>query len=226
MRLISFEHQETSELRNRGGRGGHRRRRPARRGVRGAARRCSAAGALESASRHERAARRYRRRRRSLLARDSRPAAKFLCVGSNYTPHMKEMGREPPKYPVMFVRYADAQVGHNEALVRPALSESFDYEGELAVIIGRAAHRIERSKALDYVAGYSCFNDGSVRDFQRHTHQFAPGKNFLASGSFGPWMVTADEATRSHAISPADASERRDRPRRRGQRVVFRYPRR
>lgn len=129
------------------------------------------------------------------------PAAKFLCVGSNYTPHIKEMGREPPKYPVMFVRFADAQVGHDEALVRPALSECFDYEGELAVIIGRPAHRIGRDAALEHVAGYSCFNDGSIRDFQRHTHQFMPGKNFLASGSFGPWLVTSDEApdpTRFH----------------------------
>jgi 2-keto-4-pentenoate hydratase/2-oxohepta-3-ene-1,7-dioic acid hydratase in catechol pathway len=121
-------------------------------------------------------------------------ATKILCVGSNYTRHIKEMGREPPRYPVMFVRFPDAQVGHCQPMLRPSLSECFDYEGELAVIIGRSAHRIDRAAALRHVAGYSCFNDGSIRDYQRHTHQFAPGKNFLASGAFGPWMVTTDQA--------------------------------
>jgi 2-keto-4-pentenoate hydratase/2-oxohepta-3-ene-1,7-dioic acid hydratase in catechol pathway len=78
---------------------------------------------------------------------------KIICVGSNYRPHMKEMGREPPKYPVIFVRFADAQVGHGEPMIRPALSESFDYEGELAVIIGTPAHGIDRRAAFDHVAG-------------------------------------------------------------------------
>src|SRR5690606_19564019 len=78
-------------------------------------------------------------------------------------------------------------------LVRPALSEQYDFEGELAVVIGRRAHRVSREDALSYVAGYSCFNDGSVRDFQRHSVQWTPGKNFLASGAFGPWLVTSDE---------------------------------
>jgi 2-keto-4-pentenoate hydratase/2-oxohepta-3-ene-1,7-dioic acid hydratase in catechol pathway len=120
-------------------------------------------------------------------------AAKILCVGINYLPHIKEMGRERPDYPVLFIRFADSIVGHGQPLLLPLESERFDYEGELAVIIGRRARRIGRAQALDYVAGYSCFNDGSIRDFQRHSQQFTPGKNFHHSGSFGPWLVTTDE---------------------------------
>ena len=120
-------------------------------------------------------------------------AAKLLCIGINYVPHMKEMGRERPEYPVVFVRFADSIVGHGRPLERPRSSQSFDYEGELAVVIGKRARHVSRSRALDYVAGYSCFNDGSIRDYQRHSQQFTPGKNFHASGSFGPWLVTTDE---------------------------------
>ena len=120
-------------------------------------------------------------------------ACKLLCIGINYVPHMKEMGRERPEYPVVFVRFADSIVGHGQPMIRPSDSVQFDYEGELAVVIGRRARRVSRASALDYVAGYACFNDGSVRDYQRHSQQFTPGKNFHASGSFGPWLVTADE---------------------------------
>jgi 2-keto-4-pentenoate hydratase/2-oxohepta-3-ene-1,7-dioic acid hydratase in catechol pathway len=120
-------------------------------------------------------------------------AAKLLCVGINYLPHIKEMGRERPERPVLFVRFGDSVVGHGRPLLKPRESEQFDYEGELAVVIGKRARRVSKERALDYVAGYSCFNDGSVRDFQRHSAQFTPGKNFHASGSFGPWLVTADE---------------------------------
>jgi len=120
-------------------------------------------------------------------------AAKLLCIGINYLPHIKEMGRERPDYPVVFVRFQDSIVGHGEALQRPIGSVQLDWEGELAVVIGKRARRVSRAQALDYVAGYACFNDGSVRDFQRHSQQFTPGKNFHASGSFGPWLVTTDE---------------------------------
>src|SRR5215831_9748664 len=120
-------------------------------------------------------------------------ACKLLCIGINYVPHMKEMGRERPEYPVVFVRFADSIVGHGQPMLRPLDSVQFDYEGELAVVIGRRARRVTRAAALDYVAGYACFNDGSVRDYQRHSQQFTPGKNFHASGSFGPYVVTADE---------------------------------
>src|SRR5690349_15801795 len=87
-------------------------------------------------------------------------AAKLLCIGINYVPHMKEMGRERPEFPVVFVRFADSVVGHGQALERPRASKSFDYEGELAVVIGKRARHVSRSRAFDYVAGYSCFNDG------------------------------------------------------------------
>jgi 2-keto-4-pentenoate hydratase/2-oxohepta-3-ene-1,7-dioic acid hydratase in catechol pathway len=120
-------------------------------------------------------------------------AAKLLCVGINYVPHIKEMGRERPERPVLFVRFGGSIVGHEQPLLKPRESEQFDYEGELAVVIGKRARRVSRERAYDYVAGYSCFNDGSVRDFQRHSQQFTPGKNFHASGSFGPWLVTKDE---------------------------------
>jgi 2-keto-4-pentenoate hydratase/2-oxohepta-3-ene-1,7-dioic acid hydratase in catechol pathway len=120
-------------------------------------------------------------------------AAKLLCVGINYLPHIKEMGRERPEKPVLFVRFGDSIVGHGQALHKPRESEQFDYEGELAVVIGKRARRVSKERALDYVAGYACFNDGSIRDFQRHSAQFTPGKNFHASGSFGPWLVTPDE---------------------------------
>ncbi|MEL6368736.1 MAG: fumarylacetoacetate hydrolase family protein [Pseudomonadota bacterium] len=118
---------------------------------------------------------------------------KIICVGINYKPHVLETGRDMPEHPVLFVRFPGSQVGHDEALVAPSLSHRFDFEGELAVIIGRAGRHIPAHGALRHVAGYSCFNDGSVRDYQRHSPQFTPGKNFSRSGSFGPWMVTADE---------------------------------
>ncbi|HEX7237797.1 MAG TPA: fumarylacetoacetate hydrolase family protein, partial [Gammaproteobacteria bacterium] len=120
-------------------------------------------------------------------------AAKVICIGVNYMPHIKEMGRERPERPVVFVRFGDSIVGHGQPLLAPRESEQFDFEGELAVVIGKRARRVSRDRALDHVAGYSCFNDGSVRDYQRHSGQFTPGKNFHASGSFGPWLVTTDE---------------------------------
>lgn len=118
---------------------------------------------------------------------------RILCVGVNYLEHIREMGRERPDYPTLFVRFPDSLVGHGEPLVAPRDSTQYDYEGELAIVIGRPARRIPVERALDCVAGYTCFMDGSVRDFQRHTSQFIPGKNFPATGSAGPWLVTTDE---------------------------------
>lgn len=118
---------------------------------------------------------------------------KIICVGINYRPHREETGREPPKYPVLFTRFASSQVGHEQALIAPSVSHHFDYEGELALVIGKPGRHVAREDAYDYIAGYSCFNDGSVRNFQRHSPQFTAGKNFDRSGSFGPWMVTTDE---------------------------------
>ncbi len=118
---------------------------------------------------------------------------KILAVGLNYRPHIEETGRDAPKYPLLFVRFASSQVGHQVALTRPSVSDKFDYEGELAVVIGRRGRHIPREGALRHVAGYACFNDGTVRDYQRHGGQFTPGKNFKGSGSFGPWLTTAEE---------------------------------
>ncbi|WP_069707031.1 fumarylacetoacetate hydrolase family protein [Burkholderia seminalis] len=118
---------------------------------------------------------------------------KILCVGINYLSHVKETGRDIPTKPMFFTRFADSQTAHNGPIVRPIASEKLDFEGELAVVIGRTARHVKAAHAFDYVAGYSCYNDGSVRDWQKHTIQFTPGKNFPSTGGFGPWLVTADE---------------------------------
>lgn len=118
---------------------------------------------------------------------------KTICVGVNYRPHAEEMGRGIPEHPLLFVRFAGSQVGHRESLAQPAVSVRYDYEGELAVIIGRRAWRVARSDAIDAIAGFACFMDGTVRDWQQHSSQFTAGKNFRASGALGPWLVTRDE---------------------------------
>ncbi|MCK6370681.1 MAG: fumarylacetoacetate hydrolase family protein [Gammaproteobacteria bacterium] len=118
---------------------------------------------------------------------------KILCVGVNYLAHIREMGREPPDYPVIFTRYPGSLVGSGEPIVRPSVSTQYDFEGELAFVIGRRARHVPRERALECVAGYSCFMDGSVRDFQRQTSQFTAGKNFPGSGAFGPHLVTSEE---------------------------------
>ncbi|CAN7718691.1 fumarylacetoacetate hydrolase family protein [Mesorhizobium amorphae] len=114
---------------------------------------------------------------------------KIFCVATNF----HEDGKPAPQFPLLFMRHAEAQIGHGGAILKPAISEKLDFEGELAVIIGRRAHKIARAEAMAYVAGYACFNEGSVRDWQKHSSQFTPGKNFYQSGAFGPWMVCARE---------------------------------
>ncbi|MEM8572171.1 MAG: fumarylacetoacetate hydrolase family protein [Pseudomonadota bacterium] len=118
---------------------------------------------------------------------------KIICVGQNYLAHIREMGNEPGAYPAIFTRYASSMCGHEMPLVRPKVSEKYDFEGELALVIGRAGREIPAEKALDHIAGYTCFMDGSIRDYQRHTAQFWPGKNFVATGAMGPWLVTSEE---------------------------------
>ena len=118
---------------------------------------------------------------------------KILCVGVNYRPHIEEMGREIPDHPVIFVRFPRSIVGHQAPILRPRVSSQYDFEGELAVVIGQRARYVRRENALDVVAGYTCFMDGSVRDWQRHTMQFTPGKNFDNSGAMGPCIVSSDE---------------------------------
>jgi 2-keto-4-pentenoate hydratase/2-oxohepta-3-ene-1,7-dioic acid hydratase in catechol pathway len=118
---------------------------------------------------------------------------KIWCCGLNYVEHVKETQREVTEQPTFFMRVADSQVGHNQAMVRPKESTQFDFEAEIAVIIGKTGRRIAEQDAGEYIAGYACYNDGSIRDWQRHTSQWIPGKNFWRTGGFGPWMVTADE---------------------------------
>lgn len=118
---------------------------------------------------------------------------KILCVGLNYHAHLAETGKAETAHPPIFLRVADSQQGHGQPLLVPPESYKFDFEGEVAVIIGKPGRRIAEANAWDHVAGYACYNDGSVRDWQVHTPQWAPGKNFYRTGGFGPWMVTADE---------------------------------
>lgn len=118
---------------------------------------------------------------------------KILCIGHNYEEHRVETKREKTKHPSVFMRYPASQVAHGQPMLRPRESTMFDYEGEIAVVIGKAGRRIPESEAWSHIAGYSCYNEGSVRDWQWHTTQFGPGKNFYRTGAFGPWLVTADE---------------------------------
>jgi 2-keto-4-pentenoate hydratase/2-oxohepta-3-ene-1,7-dioic acid hydratase in catechol pathway len=118
---------------------------------------------------------------------------KILCIGLNYETHRTETGRSEVEHPTVFPRYSNSQIGHLANIIRPRVSSDLDFEGELAVIIGKPGRYISRASAWDHIAGYSLYNDGSVRDFQRHTHQFTPGKNFPDTGPFGPWMMTPDE---------------------------------
>jgi 2-keto-4-pentenoate hydratase/2-oxohepta-3-ene-1,7-dioic acid hydratase in catechol pathway len=118
--------------------------------------------------------------------------AKIICVGVNYAAHATEAGRDAPPYPSLFPRFADSFVGHLQPVQRPRLSQMFDYEAELAVVIGRAARHVSEADALHHVAGYCCMAENSVRDFQKHTGQVTAGKNFFESGAFGPWLTSAD----------------------------------
>lgn len=126
---------------------------------------------------------------------------KIICVGVNFRAHAREMGREFPDNPLLFVRFAGSLVGHEQALAYPEPSSEYDFEGELALVIGRRARRVNRADASRYIAGYSCFMDGSARDWQRHTTQFTAGKNFRASGAMGPYLVTPDEAGEVNNLS-------------------------
>ncbi|KAA5938021.1 fumarylacetoacetate hydrolase family protein [Pantoea sp. Bo_2] len=123
---------------------------------------------------------------------------KILCVGMNYADKRKEFDQHNPA-PTLFVRFADSQTGHQTPVLKPRHSREFDYEGELAVIIGKGGENIHREEALSHVAGYSCYMDGSARDWQ-HTW-FTAGKNWRQTGAFGPWMTTADEIPDPHRLT-------------------------
>ena len=118
---------------------------------------------------------------------------KILCLGLNYMEHVNEGIFEKQPFPTVFMRTATSMIAHNEPLIRPSVSETLDFEAELALIVGKRSRHLTEENALDAVAGYSCANDGSVREFQRHTIQWTMGKNFDNTGPFGPVFVTADE---------------------------------
>ena len=126
---------------------------------------------------------------------------RILCVGLNYAAHRAESNAptSATENPAIFVRFPSSLVGHDQPIVRPHVSNHFDYEGELAVVMGKTCRYVTEDEALDYVAGYSLFMDGTLRDFQRHTSQFTPGKSFEQSGGFGPTVVTPDEFDASAA---------------------------
>lgn len=117
----------------------------------------------------------------------------IFCIGLNYGDHVRETGRQVTETPTIFLRLPDSQVAHGQDIVRPAESHRLDYEAEIAIIIGKGGRRIKEEDAWSHIAGYSCYNDGSVRDWQVATSQWTPGKNFYKTGGFGPWMVTSDE---------------------------------
>jgi 2-keto-4-pentenoate hydratase/2-oxohepta-3-ene-1,7-dioic acid hydratase in catechol pathway len=118
---------------------------------------------------------------------------KIICVGLNYRDHVAETGRTVTEKSALFARFAGSQVGHGQPMIRPRVSAEFDYKGELAVVIGAAGRHIAAADALRHVASYACYNEGSIRDWQRHTSQFLAGKTFAGTGAFGSWLVIADE---------------------------------
>ena len=118
---------------------------------------------------------------------------KIFCIGLNYGEHIQETGKAVTEKPVIFLRVAGSQLAHGDDIVRPRVSAQLDYEGEIAIVIGQGGRHIAEADAWSHIAGYSCYNDASVRDWQFHTSQWGPGKNFWKTGAFGPWLVTADE---------------------------------
>ncbi|SOC44503.1 fumarylacetoacetate hydrolase family protein [Ureibacillus acetophenoni] len=126
---------------------------------------------------------------------------KIICVGLNYHAHVEECGERETETPVIFYRTASSQIGHEENLLLPKESSNLDFEGEIAVVIGKEGRRISVDEAYNYVAGYACYNDGSVRDWQLRTSQWGPGKNFDGTGGFGPWLVTRGEIQDGEVLS-------------------------
>ena len=118
---------------------------------------------------------------------------KLICVGLNYKSHVAETKRPDAEYPSLFLRFNDSLAAHGDEVLRPSFSERLDWEGELAFVIGKGGRHIAKEDAFEHIAGYACFNDVSVRDWQKHTHQFTPGKNFPGTGPFGPYLVSRDE---------------------------------
>ena len=149
---------------------------------------------------------------------------KILCVGLNYFEHAKEAKMAVPDRPSLFVRFPSSQVGHQVPVVRPRASHQFDYEAELAVIIGRPARHVREDQADEVVAGYACFAENSVRDWQTHSRQATPGKNFERSGAFGPWLVTPDEAGPVEDMDVIGRLNGREMQRDRAANMIFSVP--
>ncbi|MBN2875641.1 MAG: fumarylacetoacetate hydrolase family protein [Spirochaetales bacterium] len=122
-----------------------------------------------------------------------RHPSKILCVGLNYRAHSEETGMGAPDYPAIFARFPSTLVGHGQAIIKPGVSEQLDYEAELVAVIGKRCKGVSVAEALGFIAGYSIFNEASIRDYQMRTSQWTIGKNFDATGGFGPWMATPDE---------------------------------
>lgn len=120
-------------------------------------------------------------------------SSKILCVGLNYRDHSEESGYAQPKYPTVFARFNSSLIGHGDDIIRPDVSDTLDFEGELVAVIGKGGFKISEQDALRHVVGYSIFNDGSIREYQHATPQWTIGKNFDSTGAFGPVFVTADE---------------------------------
>jgi 2-keto-4-pentenoate hydratase/2-oxohepta-3-ene-1,7-dioic acid hydratase in catechol pathway len=152
-----------------------------------------AAGALKQAEKIAKGARPDLRPSRVKFLPVIPNPGKIICVGLNYEEHRVETGRDKTEQPALFVRVAESQVGHEQPIVMPPESTHLDYEGEIAVIIGKRGRRISQESSWKHIAGYACYNDGSIRDWQRHTVQWTAGKNFSQTGGFGPWMTTRGE---------------------------------
>ena len=150
---------------------------------------------------------------------------KIVCVGLNYEEHRVETNRDKTETPALFLRVPGSQVGHRQPMPRPRESKMFDYEGEIAVVIGAGGRRIPESDAWRHVVGYACYNDGSVRDWQRHTVQWTAGKNFARTGPFGPWMVTADEIPPNTVLTLVTRLNGTEMQRATTEMMIFKIPR-
>jgi 2-keto-4-pentenoate hydratase/2-oxohepta-3-ene-1,7-dioic acid hydratase in catechol pathway len=150
---------------------------------------------------------------------------KIVCVGLNYEEHRVETNRDKTENPALFLRVPGSQVGHRQPMPRPRESKMFDYEGEIAVVIGAGGRRIPESDAWRHVVGYACYNDGSVRDWQRHTVQWTAGKNFARTGPFGPWMVTADEIPPNTVLTLVTRLNGTEMQRATTEMMIFKIPR-
>lgn len=149
---------------------------------------------------------------------------KVLCVGLNYFAHAKEAKMAVPEKPSLFVRFASSQVGHGAPVIAPAASHQFDYEAELAVVIGRPGRNVPERDAHAWIAGYACFAENSVRDWQTHSRQATAGKNFESSGAFGPFLVTPDEAGPIEAMDVIGRLNGREMQRDRAANMIFSVP--